>query len=101
MPLDLHAVAAGGSTAFALATPMRICDLLALAVREVIGPRAPADKFSRSMRRTLDGLDSGAYTLDINGRTFTDAKAVVVCEGAVDVRFFLNRPTRTGLEFLP
>lgn len=88
--------------AFALATPLRVCELLALAVRETIGPRAPQDKFLRSMRRTLAGLDSGDYTVDINGRTFTDANAVIVCEGTVDVRFFLNRRrSRTGIEFLP
>lgn len=101
VPLDLHTVAAGGSTAFALATPLRVCELLALAVREVIGTRAPNDKFLRSMRRTLAGLDSGDYIVDINGRIFTDRNAVVVCEGTADVRFFLKRRSRAGIEFLP
>ncbi len=91
VPLDLHAVAAGGSTAFALATPLRVRDLLAHAVRAGIGERAPHDKFLRSMHRTLAGLASGDFTVDIDGRTFADADAVVVCDGTVDVRFFIER----------
>jgi hypothetical protein len=94
IPLDLHAVAIGGSAAFALATPMRIRQLLALAVREVIGARAPSDKFSRSMHRTLAGLASGDFTVDVDGRTFADAESVVVCEGTVNVRFFLSNRRR-------
>lgn len=91
VPLDLHAVAVDGSAAFALATPLRVRELLALAVREAIGSRAPYDKFLRSVHRTLAGLASGDYIVDINGRTFDDAEAVVVCEGTADVRFFLAR----------
>jgi hypothetical protein len=55
VPLDVHAVALGGSGAFALATPLRIADLLEFAVREAVGLRAPHDKFSRSVHRTLAG----------------------------------------------
>lgn len=101
VPLDLHAVAAGGSAAFALATPLRVRELLAFAVREAIGMRAPEDKFQRSMHRTLAGLCSGDFCVDINGRIFTDSEAVVVCEGVVDVRFFLNRRRGAGIEFHP
>ncbi len=101
MPLDLHAVAAGGSAAFALATPLRIRDLLKLAVREVIGARAPYDKFERSMARTLAGLAAGDFIVDIDGRTFADGNAVVVCEGSVAVRFFIKRGKRAGLELQP
>ena len=101
MPLDLHAVAAGGSAAFALATPLRIRDLLKLAVREVIGARAPYDKFERSMARTLAGLAAGDFIVDIDGRTFADDNAVVVCEGSVAVRFFIKRGKRAGLELQP
>ena len=101
VPLDLHAVASGGSMAFALATPLRVRDLLALAVREVIGTRAPRDKFLRSMRRTLAGLEAGDFTVDVNGRLFTDSNAVVVCENTVDVRFFLKRRRGAGIEFHP
>ncbi|HEY1977917.1 MAG TPA: hypothetical protein VGG89_15295 [Candidatus Baltobacteraceae bacterium] len=91
VPLDLHAVAADGSAAFALATPLRVRELLALAVREAIGSRAPSDKFMRSVHRTLAGLARGDFIVDINGRSFVDADAVVVCEGSADVRFFLTQ----------
>lgn len=94
IPLDLHTVATAGSAAFAFATPLRIRDLLALAVREAIGSRAPRDKFLRSMHRTLAGLAAGDFSVDVDGRTFVDAESVVVCEGTVQVRFFLQRRTR-------
>ena len=96
VPLDLHAVVQGGSGAFALATPLRIRDLLGFAVREVIGTRAPRDKFSRSVHRTLAGLTAGDFTIDVDGRSFTDPDAVVVCDGTVDVRFFLTQRRRTA-----
>jgi hypothetical protein len=101
VPLDLHAVAAGGSAAFALATPLRVRDLLALAVREVIGARAPHDKFQRSMVRTLAGLAAGDFIVDIDGRSFADGNTVVMCEGSVAVRFFIKRGKRAGLELQP
>lgn len=91
VPLDLHAVTIGGSGAFALATPVRIRELLEFAVREVIGARAPHDKFSRSVHRTLAGLAAGDFIVDVNGRGFADAEAIVVCEGTADIRFFLKR----------
>lgn len=99
VPLDLHAVAAGGSPAFALATPLRVRELVALAVREAIGMRAPHDKFQRSMHRTLAGLAAGDFTVDIDGRHFADADAVVVCEGIADVRFFLRARRAVDIEF--
>jgi hypothetical protein len=101
VPLDLHAVATTGSAAFALATPLRVRDLLALAVREAIGARAPYDKFERSMVRTLAGLAAGDFIVDIDGRAFADGNAVVMCEGSVSVRFFVKRGTRAGLELQP
>jgi hypothetical protein len=96
VPLDLHAVVQGGSGAFALATPLRIRDLLGFAVREVIGTRAPRDKFSRSVHRTLAGLTAGDFTIDVDGRSFTDPDAVVVCDGTVAGRFFLSQRRRTA-----
>jgi len=90
VPLDLHAVTLGGSGAFALATPLRVRDLLGFAVREAIGNRAPRDKFTRSIGRTLAGLASGDFTIDVNGRSYSDADAVVVCEGTADIRLFLS-----------
>jgi len=97
VPLDLHAVAIGGSGAFALATPLRIRDLLEFAVREAIGARAPHDKFSRSVHRTLAGLAAGDFIIDVNGRSFADAEAIVVCERTADIRFFLGKRRRTVL----
>ncbi len=91
VPLDLHAVAVGGSGAFALATPLRIRDLLTFAVREAIGSRAPRDKFLRSIRRTLAGLAAGDFIVDVDGRSFADPDAIVVCERTADVRFFLTQ----------
>ena len=96
VPLDLHAVAAGGSGAFALVTPMRVRDLLAFAVREVVGLRAPGDKFSRSVHRTLAGLLAGDFTIDVDGRCFTDPDAVVLCETTADIRFFLSSRRRVA-----
>jgi len=96
VPLDLHAVVADGSAAFALATPLRVRELIALAVREAIGERAPRDKFLRSIRRTLAGLAEGDFTVDIDGRRFADAEAVVVCGITADVRFFIARRRRAG-----
>jgi hypothetical protein len=97
VPLDLHTVAIGGSGAFALATPLRIRDLLRFAVREAIGVHAPPDKFGRSLARTLAGLAAGDFTIDIDGRSFTDADAIVVCCRTVDIRFFLSQRRRATL----
>jgi hypothetical protein len=104
VPLDLHAVTAAGSAAFSFATPLRVRELVALAVREAIGQRAPHDKFQRSMVRTLAGLAAGDFVVDIDGRNFNDGDAVVVCEGTVCVRFFTDRRkgrSNAGLEFQP
>ncbi len=97
VPLDLHAVAVGGSGAFALATPLRIRDLVRIAVREALGTRAPHDKFARSIHRTLAGLAAGDFIVDVDGRGFADADAIVVCERTVDVRFFLTQRRQATL----
>jgi len=88
VPIDLHAIAIG-SSAFAWGTPMRLRDLLGWAVREAIGARAPRDKFERSLARTLDGLAQGAFIVEVEGRRYTDADAVVLCPPTARVRFFL------------
>lgn len=98
VPLDLHAVARDGAQAFALATPLRVREILALAVREAIGALAPPDKFARSVHRTLTGLSSGDYTVDIDGRSFADPDSVVVCTGTADVRFYLKSNHRVTLQ---
>ncbi|MFN2449304.1 MAG: hypothetical protein ABR508_05850 [Candidatus Baltobacteraceae bacterium] len=89
VPLDIHAVAENGCGAFAFATPVRVRDLVSLAVREAIGARAPHEKFARSVRTTLHGLAGGRFCVDVDGRRFTDADDVVMCASIVRVRFFL------------
>ncbi len=89
VPLDIHAVACNGSGAFALATPLRVRDLLLLAVREAAGSRAPNDKVSRNLRSAERGLVSGSFILDVNGRSYSDPDDVVVCAEIADLRFFL------------
>lgn len=89
VPLDVHTVATTGCGAFALATPVRVRDLITLAVREASGARAPADKIARGIGATLGGLHSGRFTVEIDGRRFGDADEVVVCGTFADVRFFL------------
>jgi hypothetical protein len=101
VPLDLHAVSTTGSSAFALATPIRVSHLLALVVREAIGQRAPVDKFQRSMLRTLAGLAAGDFIVDVDGRTFCEGDAVVVCEETAAVRFFVRRGRTARLEIHP
>jgi len=49
------------------------------------------------VHRTLAGLAAGDFIVDVNGRGFADADAIVVCEGTADVRFFLNRRRRAAL----
>lgn len=93
VPLDLDAVLCSGCGAFALATPIRVTELLALAVREVIGARAPYDKFQRSLRATLAGLRAGRFVIDIDGRHFANCDDVVLCELTACVRFFLPSPS--------
>lgn len=80
-----------------MATPMRVRDLVSLAVREAIGARAPQDKFVRNLRTTLLGLTSGRFTVAIDGREFDDPEEVVVCGDVASVRFFL--PARTPVRY--
>lgn len=75
---------------------MRIEQLVALAVREAQGVRAPADKVARSIAATLRSLYAGAFTVDVNGRTFSNPSEVVVCQGSADVRFFLTQRSPAG-----
>ncbi|HEY0615385.1 MAG TPA: hypothetical protein VGC96_12115 [Candidatus Elarobacter sp.] len=91
VPIDVTAVARTASAAFALATPLRVGDLVASAVIEALGPRAPQDKRERVVRSTLDGLRSGRYVVDVDGRSYTDPDDVVVCSGTATLRFFVRR----------
>lgn len=96
VPIDVSAVSRTASTAFALATPLRVCDLLAAAVIEALGPRAPQDKRDRVVRNTLAGLTSGTYVVEIDGRVYDDPDDVAVCSGTATLRFFLRRALRAA-----
>ena len=90
VPIDVSAVSRTASTAFALATPLRVGDLLTAAVLEALGPRAPQDKRERVIGYTLEGLLSGTYAVEIDGRLYTDPNDVAVCSGTATLRFFLR-----------
>ena len=96
VPIDVSAVASTASTAFALATPLRVGDLLAVAVVEALGPRAPQDKRERVVRYTLEGLADGTYVVEIDGRVYTHPDDVAVCSGTVALRFFVSRALRVA-----
>lgn len=92
IPIDVGTIVATTSGAFALATPLRVDRLLALAIHEALGSRAPADKRERSVRTALRGLAAGEFVIDVDGRIFERADAVVVCSGVVTLRFFSTEP---------
>jgi len=94
VPIDLNAVVTNASAAFALATPLRLADIVATAVVVSLGRRAPQDKRERAVRRTLDGLHAGEFVVEIDGRVYSDAHEVVVCAGVVALRFFARRSYR-------
>ncbi len=89
VPLDLHAVAASGCGAFASATPLRVRELLSLAVRQAIGKRAPGEMVAKALAGTLHGLHARHFTVEIDGRRFNHGDEVVVCSGVARVRFYL------------
>jgi len=91
VPIDVSAVARTASAAFALATPLRVRDLVTAAIVEALGPRAPQDKRERVIRSTLTGLAQGTYLLEIDGRVYDGVDDVVVCSGTATLRFFLRR----------
>jgi len=92
VPIDVGTIAAMASSAFALATPIRVDRLLALAVSQACGARAPQDKRDRSIRTTLEGFRAGKFVVDIDGRLFDRPEAVVVCSGSATLRFFSTEP---------
>ncbi|HZO92777.1 MAG TPA: hypothetical protein VFB22_03330 [Candidatus Baltobacteraceae bacterium] len=96
VPIDVSAVARTASAAFALATPLRVRDLLTAAVVEALGPRAPQDKRERVVRSTLAGLAEATYVVEIDGRVYDDPDEVVVCSGIATLRFFLRRALRVA-----
>ena len=96
VPIDVSAVARTASTAFALATPLRVGDLVTAAVIEALGQRAPQDKRERVVRSTLTGLCTGTYVVEVDGRVYTDPDDVAVCSGTATLRFFLRRALRVA-----
>jgi hypothetical protein len=88
IPIDVGTVAETGSCAFALVTPMRVDHLLALAVLEALGARAPQDKRERGIRRTLAEFATGSFVVDVDGRMYDCPDSVVVCCGIARLRFF-------------
>ena len=91
VPIDVSAVARTASTAFALVTPLRVGELVAAAIIEALGPRAPQDKRERVIRSTLAGLSERTYVVEVDGRVYTDPDDVVVCSGTATLRFFARR----------
>ncbi len=90
VPIDVSAVASTASTAFALATPLRVGDLVTAAVIQGLGARAPQDKRERVVGTTLAGLAEGTYVVEIDGRIYAHPDDVAVCAGTVALRFFLR-----------
>ena len=90
IPIDVETVAATACEAFALATPLRVDRLLALAIGEAIGSRAPADKRERSIRRVLAGFSAGDFVIDVDGRIYDRPDSIAVCSGTITLRFFSN-----------
>jgi hypothetical protein len=88
IPIDVSAVARTASVAFALATPLRVGDLIAVAVMEALGSRAPQDKRDRVLRSTLASMRAGAFVVEIDGRQYSDPDDVAVCSGTAMLRFF-------------
>lgn len=97
IPVDVNTVAATACEVFALATPLRVDQLLALAIGEAIGSRAPADKRERSIRRALAGFRAGDFVVDIDGRIHDRPETIAVCSGTITVRFFSNETRRRRL----
>ena len=100
IPIDVGTIAATASDAFALATPIRVDCLLALAVREALGARAPYDKRERSVRATLAGFTAGKFVVDVDGRVYDRPDAVVVCSGTAVLRFFATGAHRERASIL-
>jgi hypothetical protein len=88
VPIDVNAVLCADSTAFALATPLRVGELLTHAVLDALGPRAPQDKRERAVASTHAGLNDGAFLLEIDGRFYEHCDEVAVVAGVATLRFF-------------
>jgi hypothetical protein len=94
IPIDVGTIAATSSSAFALATPLRIDELLALGITVALGSRAPRDKRERSVGTALRGLRAGEFVVDVDGRVYDRPDAIVMCAGVVTLRFFSSEAHR-------
>lgn len=94
VPIDVNTVRYADSTAFALATPLRVGELLSHAILEALGPRAPQDKRERMIASSHAGLNGGAFVLEVDGRIYEHCDEVAVVSGIADVRFFLRERRR-------
>ncbi|MBC5800834.1 MAG: hypothetical protein GIX03_12610 [Candidatus Eremiobacteraeota bacterium] len=92
IPIDVGTIAATGGSIFAAATPLRVEQLVVLAVHEALGARAPFDKRERSVRTALDGLYAGKFVLDVDGRICRRGDDVILCAGTATLRFFSTEP---------
>ncbi len=97
IPIDLATISATASGAFALATPLRVDRLIALAIAQSLGSRAPQDKRERSIRTNLNAFRAGKFVVDVDGRIYDRPDSVVVCSGVATLRFFANEPGRREL----
>ena len=88
VPIDVNAVLCADSIAFALATPLRVGELLTHAVLEALGPRAPQDKRERMVASTHAGLNEGAFIVEIDGRIYEHCDDVTVVAGVATLRFY-------------
>ncbi len=94
VPIDTELINTAQNRVFALATPMRVGELIRLAVIQALGKHAPEDKRERVFRTTLEGLETGRFSLDIDGRHYDNPESYVVCSGSVALRFFARNPQR-------
>ena len=96
VPIDVNAVLCADSSAFALATPLRVGELLTHAVLDALGPRAPQDKRERTVATTHAGLNAGDFILEIDGRMYEHCDDVAVCAGFATLRFFRRERRNTA-----
>ncbi len=94
VPIDVGTVAATACSVFALATPLRVEQLVVLAVGEALGARAPHDKRERAIATVLDGLRAGKFVVDVDGRLYERGNDTALCAGTATLRFFSTEPRR-------
>jgi hypothetical protein len=97
IPIDVGTIASTRCQAFALATPLRLAEILRMAVCEALGPRTPDDKLERSIDATIAGFDARKFVVDVDGKLYDDSEAVVLCAGSATLRFFSTEPRRRRL----